>query len=47
MVSDIDFHDLKYFEVGFFSIFLEFVIDLRASLHKLVEKHQSCNFMKF
>ena len=34
------FHDLKYFEVGFFFIFLEFIINLRAPLQKFVEKHQ-------
>ena len=32
------FHDLKYFEVGFFSfIFLEFIIELRTPLQKFVE----------
>ena len=38
------FHDLKYFEVGFyFFIFLQFIINLRAlSQKKIVEKHQ-CN----
>ena len=34
------FHDLKYFEVGFFFIFLEFIINLRATLQNFVEKYQ-------
>ena len=34
-------HDLKYFEVGFFFfIFLEFIVNLRAQLQKVLEKHQ-------
>ena len=32
------FHDLKYFGVVFFSIFLEFIVYLRATIHKIVEK---------
>ena len=31
-------HDLKYFEVGFFSIFLDFVINLRAPLYICLEE---------
>ena len=34
------FHDIKYFEVGFIFMFLEFIINLRATLQKFVEKHQ-------
>ena len=41
------FHDLKFYEVGFFFFFfffffiiLEFVINLRASLQSFVGKHQ-------
>ena len=34
------FHDLKYFKVGYFFMFLEFTLNLRASLQKFVEKHQ-------
>ena len=33
-------HDLEYFEARFFFIFLEFIINLRASIQKIVEKHQ-------
>ena len=38
------FHDLKYFEVGFFFVFLEFTRSLRVSLQKFVEKLIQCNF---
>ena len=34
------FHDLNYFEVGIFFIFLEFIIYLRASSQNFVENHQ-------
>jgi hypothetical protein len=34
------FYDLKYFEVGFFFIFLVFIIKLRVALQKYVENHQ-------
>ena len=34
------FHDLNYFKVGFFVIFLEFIISLRASSQNIVENHQ-------
>ena len=36
------FHDLKYFKVGFNLnfIFLEFIINLRASLQKVAKKHE-------
>ena len=33
------FHDLKYFDVGFYFIYLEFIINLRSSLQKFVEKN--------
>ena len=33
-------HDLDYYEIGFFFIFLEFVMYLRASSQNLVENHQ-------
>ena len=29
------FHDLKYFEVGYFCIFLKFIINSRASLQNI------------
>ena len=34
------FHDFKYLEVQFFFIFLEVIIDLGATLQKIIEKHQ-------
>ena len=34
------FHDLKYFEVGFFFISLEFIINLRTSLQKFAKTHR-------
>ena len=34
------FYHLKYFEVGIFFIFLEFIINLRATMQKFVENHQ-------
>ena len=34
------FHDLKYFEVGFFSIFLEFIINLRENSQRFFERNQ-------
>ena len=34
------FHDLKYFGVGFFIIFLEFIIKLRAPLQKELENNK-------
>ena len=34
------FHDLKYFKVGLFFIFLNFFITLRVLLQKFVEKYQ-------
>ena len=33
------FHDLKYIEVGFLYIFLEFTINARAKLHNELDKH--------
>ena len=32
--------DLKYFEVGFFSIFLEFILNSRTPLQRCIEKNQ-------
>ena len=41
-------YDLKYFEVGFFFFYLEFILNLRVALQKFVEKHQFlCNFIIF
>ena len=34
------FHDLKYFEVGFFFIFVEFITNLRAPLQILNRKNK-------
>ena len=34
------FHDLKYFEVGLFPMFLEFIMNLRTLLQNFVGKHQ-------
>lgn len=34
------FHDFKYFDVRFYFINLEFVINLRSSLQKFVENNQ-------
>ena len=34
------FHDLNYFELEFFFLFLEFIIYLRASSQNFVENHQ-------
>ena len=34
------FHDLKYCKVGFFFIFLEFIIHLREPLQNIIEKNQ-------
>ena len=42
------FHDLNYFEVGFFFMFLEFIFYLRASSQKLHKKTQTlCNFILY
>ena len=34
------FHDINYFEVMIFYIFLEFIISLKASSQNFVENHQ-------
>ena len=34
------FHDLKYFQVGILSIFLEFIMHFGASSQNSVENHQ-------
>ena len=34
------FHDLKYFEDGFFFISFKFIIYLRSTLQNFVEKYQ-------
>ena len=34
------FHDLKYLKVGFFFIFLDFIIHFKASSQIFVETHQ-------
>ena len=33
------FHDLQYFEVGIWVIFLEAIINLKAPLQKIIEKN--------
>ena len=40
------FHDLKYFEVGIFLIFLDFV-NLRALLKNFLEKNQFYVFLSY
>ena len=40
------FHNLKYFEDWFFSVILEFTMNLRASLQK-IEKNKNCKNLSY